>query len=66
MKKLRLYTDYEQKRDAIDRTQKSEVLIKQVRINSIFQAVICNRSISNTSTENIVVYICSKTEVRDC
>ena len=41
------------------------LLIKQVRINSIFQAVICNRSISNTSTEKIVVYRCSKTEVRD-
>ena len=44
-----------QKKDAIDRTQKSEVLIKQVKINSIFQAVICNRSIWSTSAENINV-----------
>ena len=63
--KLRLYTNYESRKDAIDRTQKSEVLIKQVRINSFFQALICNRSRSNTSSEKIVVYRCSKTEVRD-
>ena len=64
--KLRLYTDYKSKKDAIDRTQKNEVLMKQVKINSIyFQAVIPNRSISNTSTEKIVVYRCSKTEILD-
>ena len=40
--------------------------MKQVKINSIyFQAVIPNRSKSNTSTEKIVVYRCSKTEILD-
>ena len=62
--KLRLYTDYKSKKDATDRAQKSEMLIKQVRINSIFQAVICNRCISNTSTE-IVSHRCCETKVRD-
>ena len=53
------------KKDAFDRTQKSKVLIKQVRIKSIFQAATGNRSISNTSTEKIAAYRCPKTEVRD-
>ena len=44
-----------QKRMLLIGHKKSEVLIKQVKINSIFQAVICNRSIWSTSTENINV-----------